>query len=80
MPEALHRDLARRAMKLFGTTTSERAKAYIYGTLQKVEKGGSSKVCPRCGGHNFDGATWCAYCGAPIAEVEASGLTVEHPR
>ncbi len=38
MPKALHEKLKREAMKKFGTTTSERAKRYIFGTLRKVEK------------------------------------------
>ena len=38
MPKRLHEALKRSARKKFGTTTSPRAKAYIYGTLHKVEK------------------------------------------
>jgi len=35
MPKKLHEKLKREARKKFGTTTSERAKKYIYGTLRK---------------------------------------------
>jgi len=38
MPKKLHEKLEREARKKFGTTTSERAKKYIYGTLNKVKK------------------------------------------
>jgi len=38
MPKELHEKLKREARKKFGTTTSEKAKRYIYGTLNKVEK------------------------------------------
>jgi hypothetical protein len=36
MPEALERELKRKAIKKFGSSQSPRARAYIYGTLQKV--------------------------------------------
>lgn len=36
MPKKLHKKLKREARKKFGTTTSERAKKYIYGTLRKT--------------------------------------------
>ena len=35
MPKALHEKLKREALKKFGTTTSERARRYIYGVLKK---------------------------------------------
>lgn len=35
MPKKLHESLKRQARKKFGTTTSERAKRYIFGTLNK---------------------------------------------
>jgi len=35
MPKALHDKLKREALKKFGSTTSERARRYIYGTLNK---------------------------------------------
>lgn len=38
MPKKLHEKLKREAREKFGTTTSKRAKAYIYGTLDKVEE------------------------------------------
>ena len=38
MPKKLHEKLKREARKKFGTTTSVRAKRYIYGTMNKVEK------------------------------------------
>lgn len=38
MPKALHEKLKREARKKFGTISSDRAKAYIYGTLAKAEK------------------------------------------
>jgi len=38
MPKALHEKLKREARKKFGTTTSDRAKKYIYGTMSKIEK------------------------------------------
>ena len=36
MPKALEKKLKSEAKKRFGSTTSERARKYIYGTLQKV--------------------------------------------
>jgi hypothetical protein len=36
MPKKLEEKLKREARKKFGSTTSERARRYIYGTLQKV--------------------------------------------
>jgi len=36
MPKALEKKLKKQAKKKFGSTTSERARKYIYGTLQKV--------------------------------------------
>ena len=36
MPKKLHEKLKREARKKFGTTTSERAKKYIYGSLRKT--------------------------------------------
>lgn len=38
LPEKAHEALKRQARKKFGTITSERARKYIYGTLQKIEK------------------------------------------
>jgi len=38
MPKKAHEALKKQAKKKFGTTTSERAKKYIYGTLNKIEK------------------------------------------
>lgn len=38
MPEHAHKALKKTARKKFGTTKSPRAKRYIYGTLQKIEK------------------------------------------
>ena len=35
MPKAVEDYLKRLAMKKFGSTTSPKARAYIYGTLQK---------------------------------------------
>jgi hypothetical protein len=35
MPEKLERKLKREAKKKFGSTDSERARRYIYGTLRK---------------------------------------------
>lgn len=37
MPKKAHEALKRQARKKFGTTTSPRAKKYIYGTLNKIE-------------------------------------------
>jgi hypothetical protein len=34
MPKALERRLKQEARKKFGSTTSERARAYIYGTMR----------------------------------------------
>tara|TARA_R100000750_G_C2285406_1_gene72831 strand:+ start:31 stop:144 length:114 start_codon:yes stop_codon:yes gene_type:complete len=36
MPKKLHEKLKREALRKFGTTTSKRAKAYIFGVLNKV--------------------------------------------
>lgn len=36
MPKALEEKLKREAMKKFGSTTSEKARAYIWGTLSKI--------------------------------------------
>jgi len=36
MPIALERALKRRARRKFGSTSSKRARAYIYGTMRKV--------------------------------------------
>ncbi len=36
MPKALERQLKRRARKKFGSTTSKKARKYIYGTLRKT--------------------------------------------
>lgn len=36
MPKKLEQKLKRQARKKFGSTTSERARKYIYGNLQKV--------------------------------------------
>lgn len=36
MPEAMERDLKKQARKKFGSTTSERARKYIYGTMRKT--------------------------------------------
>jgi len=36
MPEAMERDLKRKARRKFGSTTSERARKYIYGTMRKT--------------------------------------------
>jgi len=38
MPEWLHRKLAVEAKHKFGTTKSKRAKAYIFGTLNRLKK------------------------------------------
>lgn len=38
MPKELHEKLKREARKKFGSTTSDRAKKYIYGTMSKIEK------------------------------------------
>ena len=37
MPEKLHRELKRAALRKFGSTTSKSARKYIYGTLNKIE-------------------------------------------
>jgi hypothetical protein len=39
MPKRLHEALERQAMKKFGSTTSERARQFIYGIMNRVEKG-----------------------------------------
>lgn len=36
MPKELERKLKAQAKKKFGSTTSERARKYIYGTLRKL--------------------------------------------
>jgi hypothetical protein len=36
MPEKMERELKKEAMKKFGSTTSERARKYIYGTMRKT--------------------------------------------
>ena len=36
MPKALEKKLKKSAKKKFGSTTSERARKYIYGTMQKL--------------------------------------------
>jgi hypothetical protein len=36
MPKETEEKLKREAKKKFGSTTSEQARAYIYGTLQKI--------------------------------------------
>lgn len=36
MPKQIHSKLARQARKRFGSSTSERAKRYIYGTLNNI--------------------------------------------
>ncbi len=36
MPEALERELKRKARRKFGSTTSERARKYIYGTMRET--------------------------------------------
>jgi hypothetical protein len=38
MPEAEHRKLNAAARRKFGTTTSKRAKAYVYSTLRKIKE------------------------------------------
>ena len=38
MPKKVHEALKRSARKKLGTTTSERAKRYIFGKLNKIEK------------------------------------------
>ncbi len=38
MPKKMHAALKRQALKKFGSTTSPRAKRYIYGTLSKRKK------------------------------------------
>lgn len=38
MPKKLHSKLRREARRKFGTTESPRARAYIYGTMAKIEK------------------------------------------
>lgn len=35
MPKKMERKLKRQARRKFGTTTSKKAKKYIYGTMQK---------------------------------------------
>jgi len=36
MPKAMERALKRKARKKFGSSTSKRARAYIYGTMRKT--------------------------------------------
>jgi len=36
MPKKLERELKKEAKKKFGSTTSERARKYIYGTMRKT--------------------------------------------
>ena len=36
MPKQMEKDLKKEAMKKFGSTTSERARKYIYGTMRKT--------------------------------------------
>jgi len=36
MPKKLERELKQKAKKKFGSTTSERARRYIYGTLRET--------------------------------------------
>ena len=36
MPEKLEADLKKKALKKFGSTTSEHARRYIYGTMRKT--------------------------------------------
>jgi len=36
MPKALERKLKRQARRKFGSTTSKRARKYIYGTMRKT--------------------------------------------
>ena len=36
MPKKLEMQLKKKAKKLFGSTKSKRANAYIYGTLRKI--------------------------------------------
>jgi len=36
MPEKLERELKKTASKKFGSTTSKRARKYIYGTMRKT--------------------------------------------
>lgn len=38
MPKRMHRNLKRTARKKFGSTSSKRAKRYIYGTINKYRK------------------------------------------
>ena len=48
MPKEMHEALQKEAKKKFGTTKSERARAYIWGTIQKAEmmmkKGAKKKM------------------------------------
>ena len=43
MPKALETKLKAEAKKKFGSTTSERARKYIYGTMQKTTSWSPSK-------------------------------------
>lgn len=36
MPVKLERELKKRARKIFGTASTERARKYIYGTMRKT--------------------------------------------
>jgi len=38
MPKKLHKKLEKEARDKFSSTTSERARKYIYGTMSKIEK------------------------------------------
>ena len=38
MPKKMHEALKKEAKKKFGSTTSKRARKYIFGTMQKKEK------------------------------------------
>ena len=38
MPKKVEEELKRQARKKFGTTTSERARRYIWGTMHKIEE------------------------------------------
>lgn len=44
MPKKAHKALNKAAKKKFGTTASKKAKAYVYGTLDKIEKKMKAKV------------------------------------
>ena len=40
MPKSIHDKLAKTAKKIFGTSKSNKANAYIYGTLAKIKAKG----------------------------------------